>query len=84
MRIWDINNKAMVKQADKTFVYNLVMLIGAKLSREKLLEKIKILSSTPTQQFPHLNMDFVKAKNLQYYGGLLTYLEDTYREQLSK
>lgn len=73
-----------MKSKDIDFAENLVTLLGAKQTKEKLLEKINILSRSNDNPSMSPSYGFIKADYIKEYGEILGYIERKYREQLNK
>jgi hypothetical protein len=68
----------MLKSSDKQLVYNIVKIFGAKLTREKLLERITFLSTSESHRYASAFESITK------YGEMLTYLFDNYSKELKE
>lgn len=68
----------MIRSIDKIIIHEMVVLIGAKLTRDKILEKITLLSLPDAPKYGSV---FDK---ITRYGGMLSYIFDNYTKELKE
>lgn len=68
----------MINSSDKKLVYDIVTIFGAKLTREKLLNRIAFLSTSENHK---VGSSF---DNITRYGKMLTYLFDNFTKELKE